>query len=1389
MMKFASIIVAWIGAWAILPIHGQEECCSSDFVSCKSSSSWCSQSASNCEGACESFWVVPQDPVTCTKRWSWCDSSTSCCDGMSCVQYPTYTGCGVVGVDADASQVVLEECCTNDFATCIESDWCNESEENCASCGTTSWQKVDPDAICTPRWKWCQSSDDCCADMICLEYETYQGCGIDGTDGAFPSCCTWNYKECTDDGWCAESSDNCDSCGGDWSSLGQNDASCKARWDYCESHDECCHELECVFFSEWNYSGCGIPGQDGTMMSFTDPPTKLLTPVPTRSPTKPPTMYPTKSPTVSPSSPPDASPTLSPISSPTVSPIASPTSSPIVEATSSPSFSPMESPPTSAVLPSGPFIPPGYSERVVIPQPPSPPTGYDTQSDCPHDEAGLVEWNLTPNTARSNIVLPSNTRVVLRSTVATPLGTVTIPLSSELILAPSDASGLELTLAGMIVQGTLTAGSETCRLNNPVTLTFTGSRPLDAVTNPPPRSVKGIDVDGGTLSLHGERFYRTWTRLSKTAEVGEDILMLQDAVNWQVGQEIVLVTTAMKDSREWHQNEVLTIQAIYATSETGAAIRISPSIQYRHIATGNYQAEVGLLTRTIKIQGSESDSEPTDPDPLNCFDDSQTYMRWNDPSQPCMDKELTGYGAHVIVHSGGLGFVEGVEFFRVGQTNVLGRYPMHFHLLGDCPTCYLKDSSIHRSYYRCVSIHASHLTTVSENVAFDVTGFCYYLEDGVENGNDLLFNMAAHIHMIGPDIPAGGGQTTNIYKESDTLTLPADTTASGFYITNIENNIIGNTASGGWSGFAFPNLPTPLGPSRNIHVSPLSAISLVLDGNTAHSTAWWWYHASGFYFGGSLYYDDSDGLLTYNPGRSFDFTNHNRRSCAQDETWCSQENKLWNRLTNSKTYLTAGVGLGSWSGRMEVLGYESHDAGLSMEALEAGFWIDNILSVCRTGEPLALPPRARATRIKGNGFFWYDTNQAHVISNAVFRNCGFRSTEYDQYDNSPNRGCGDNDATGCHSDSTVFGFLAHSDEFNPEIMQGTRNVAYENVGRRFYLDNFRGDDQPTTVSGRTQNWCDVDGTASGLNVPTLIASGYRQDCGSWWHVDDVDVVYDPQGPLEFVPQYPGRNLGHVHLEWDQALHAEVGQSVCGNGNGRPCPAIGWIRHRGLKYRSDRGLAVTANADMVGLAGGYGWYLELDTGIPTRLEISLIEIDPSTPLLFSMAYPVGEAVDVTFEAAWCSESSSYTCRETFASVGSVEAVRQSAGNAYHLSPSTGVLTVRIVMTDQGYAGSPDWQLLNWDSIGKWGNGLALDRFERAGVLLPMAKYGPKLVLSTTCASSDGVYCDAGIVDRDAVQDEIDNVCPSGYTQRSYDHCCNTTQCIFANGNVVPLSFFL
>ena len=74
---------------------------------------------------------------------------------------------------------------------------------------------------------------------------------------------------------------------------------------------------------------------------------------------------------------------------------------------------------------------------------------------------------------------------------------------------------------------------------------------------------------------------------------------------------------------------------------------------------------------------------------------------------------------------------------------------------------------------------------------------------------------------------------------------------------------------------------------------------------------------------------------------------------------------------------------------MEVRGLETHDVGRNLNALENGFWINDILSVCRTGEPIALPPGSIATMITGDGLVWYDTEQEHILSNATYRQCEF----------------------------------------------------------------------------------------------------------------------------------------------------------------------------------------------------------------------------------------------------------------------------------------------------------------------------------------------------------------------------------------------------------------
>lgn len=407
------------------------------------------------------------------------------------------------------------------------------------------------------------------------------------------------------------------------------------------------------------------------------------------------------------------------------------------------------------------------------------------------------------------------------------------------------------------------------------------------------------------------------------------------------------------------------------------------------------------------------------------------------------------------------------------------------------------------------------------------------------------------------------------------------------------------------------------------------------------------------------------------------------------------------------------------------------------------------------------------------------------MTEAKFRKCGYTSDEYGQYDSSPDRGCGTNsEPNGCHESSTTFGFLTHSDQFTPELMQGTRAISYEKVGRRFSLDNWLGEEN--TVSGRQQNWVDEDGSASSQNKKTFIVSGFESAEG-WWAVDD-QVVFDEQGPTRFIDGSIGeRGLAHLSLSWDKAEHDKVGITICGNGDTIPnsnpkelwpCVSLGTLRHAGPMFASSGSNIITARGEIVGPVGGFGWILELDNGAPKELNITHVEVLPETPLLLSIPYPVGTTFNIGIKTPrWCNTGASeYSCTGEFKSANSVDEVRTGNGDLYHVD-GNGVLTFRITQPAISY-------VLNDEFFPKLGTPdafnvtlKALKRFERDSVLLPKGQgYGSYLSIEASCASDDGVYCSGAVNSYDP------EVCPSGHSQKAYDYCCSDTDlssCLFAN----------
>src|SRR5690606_33175167 len=83
----------------------------------------------------------------------------------------------------------------------------------------------------------------------------------------------------------------------------------------------------------------------------------------------------------------------------------------------------------------------------------------------------------------------------------------------------------------------------------------------------------------------------------------------------------------------------------------------------------------------------------------------------------------------------------GVELYRMGQHLTLARYPMHWHLVGDAQGQYIRNSAIHDTYSRCVTVHGTDNVRVENNVTFNTVGHCFFLEDGIETGNQFVRNL------------------------------------------------------------------------------------------------------------------------------------------------------------------------------------------------------------------------------------------------------------------------------------------------------------------------------------------------------------------------------------------------------------------------------------------------------------------------------------------------------------------------------------------------------------------------------------------------------------------------------------------------------------------------
>ncbi len=123
-----------------------------------------------------------------------------------------------------------------------------------------------------------------------------------------------------------------------------------------------------------------------------------------------------------------------------------------------------------------------------------------------------------------------------------------------------------------------------------------------------------------------------------------------------------------------------------------------------------------------------------------------------------------------MVNKGGFAAIDSVEFYRMGQAGIMARYPFHWHVVGDAPGQFIKNSSVHASFQRCITIHKTNKTLVENNVCYDFLGHGFFLEDGTEIDNVLRGNIGIYVCLpradkllLSSDNPDGNASVVSLW--------------------------------------------------------------------------------------------------------------------------------------------------------------------------------------------------------------------------------------------------------------------------------------------------------------------------------------------------------------------------------------------------------------------------------------------------------------------------------------------------------------------------------------------------------------------------------------------------------------------------------------------------
>jgi len=286
-------------------------------------------------------------------------------------------------------------------------------------------------------------------------------------------------------------------------------------------------------------------------------------------------------------------------------------------------------------------------------------------------------------------------------------------------------TGFSCDLAGVNVAGEPRAGAmptlEIGTLAEPLPRDVTARIRLHHVLGLDPKDGPALVCCSARMELHGAPMSRTWVKLGADAAAGAKSLTLAEPVEgWRVGDEII-VTPSKRHQRRgaYHDGDPTTL----GTEERrivrieGATLELDQPLAEERSGSGEFRCEVANLSRNVIV-------ESADPD---------------------------GVRGHTMYHAYSRGGISYARFAHLGKKGVLGRYAIHFHLVGDTMRgSQVLGVAIVDSHNRWVTIHGTEYLIVRDCVGYRSLGHGFFMEDGTEIYNLLEHNLAVQADRAKP---------------------------------------------------------------------------------------------------------------------------------------------------------------------------------------------------------------------------------------------------------------------------------------------------------------------------------------------------------------------------------------------------------------------------------------------------------------------------------------------------------------------------------------------------------------------------------------------------------------------------------------------------------------